>query len=379
MGSGRGLVIKIRAMLTPLQIPYHNLALLYLSCGHLFGLAMTRFLRRILPIGLAVALLLYALKDTSLADIGAQFRRADYGWLLAAALIMGLYNVVRAARWQLTLQALGYHPTVFRATIALLAGTLASMIVPGAGELTRCGTLQRTDDIPLAEGIGSVVAERVIDLLMLALVIGLTFLLEFRRVGQYLTGLLSPVTTRFFRNDHTEQILSGVALVGVFLLGIAWWLFRKKAFRQHRFIVRVAGVGRDVGRGFLSIRQLQRPGLFIFLTFVSHAMVFLAIYTLLLASTQTASFPPTTALTILTVSSLGGMAVPTQSGLGTYHFLVSRALMLYGLTAAEGVVIATFLHAVQTGVALLLSSLSFLAIPFLIAAKRAKPTGSLTE
>lgn len=322
-------------------------------------------LRQVLPIGLAIALLWYVLKDIPVSELAAQFGRANYGWLAVAAGLQGLYYLARAARWQLTLQALGHRPSLFRTTVALLAGTLASMIVPGAGELTRCGTLQRTDGVPLAQGVGSVVAERVIDLLMLALLIGLTLLLEFDRVGQYITGLLAPLQARFTALGQSSLLL--IFLAGLLaLVGLLYWLATRAVVRQHRLVVRLFGIGRSVGQGFMGIRQLRQPGLFVVLTLLTNVLMFLITYTLFFASAQTNALPPSAALTILTVSSLGGLAVPTQGGIGTYHFLVSRVLMLYGMTVTDGVVVATFLHAVQTGFSLILSSLSFLIVPFLL-------------
>ncbi|WP_020604059.1 lysylphosphatidylglycerol synthase transmembrane domain-containing protein [Spirosoma spitsbergense] len=338
-----------------------------------------RLVQQGLPVMLSIVLLWYVLKDVPLAEIGQQFRQANVGWLAISGLITGLYQLARAARWQLTLQALGHQPSLFRTTIALLAGTMASMLVPGAGELTRCGTLQRTDGVPLAQGIGSVVAERVVDLVMLLVIIALTVMLEFRRVGQYLLDLLMPVTGRFTpaKPSNTLLIILSISLLLLFI-GL-YRLFRSDAFWKNRLIIRVITIIREVKRGFLSIRQLKQPGLFIFLTVVNFGLAFLITYSLFFASPQTTSLPPQAALTILTVSSVGGIAVPTQGGIGTYHFLVSRALVLYGMTLTEGVVVATFLHAVQTGFSLLLSSLSFLIVPILIANRRKKQATSLMK
>lgn len=330
-------------------------------------------LRQLASIALAIGLLYYVLKDVPLAELAKQFRRANYYWLALVGVLICLYHLTRAARWQLTLQALGYSPTLLRTLIALLAGTLASMIVPGAGELTRCGTLQRTDGIPITQGIGSVVAERVIDLFMLALLIGLTLLLAFDRVGQYIVNLLAPLQERFTRLSQSG-LLVGILLLGsAVLAGILYWLARQEVIRQHSLTRRLLGIGQGVGQGFMSIRQLQRPGLFIALTLMSNVCVFLITYVLFFASPQTTTLPPTAALTILTVSSLGGLAVPTQGGLGTYHFLVSRVLMLYTMNETEAVITATFLHAVQMGFSLLLSSLSFVVLPLILRQQRLPP------
>jgi hypothetical protein len=239
------------------------------------------------------------------------------------------------------------------------------LVIPGAGELTRCGTLQRTDGVPLAQGIGSVVAERVIDVLTLVGLIGLTLLLEFDRVGPYIVNLLAPLGARFTAVGQAETfsiLVLGAGIAGALL----YWLNQKRAIRQHPLTIRLLGIGRGVGEGFMGIRQLKQPSLFVALTLLTEVLLFLITYVLFFASSQTSTLPPVAALTILTVSSVGGLAVPTQGGLGTYHFLVSRVLILYGMNETDGVVVATFLHAVQVGFSLLFSSLSFLIVPVLI-------------
>lgn len=316
------------------------------------------FIHRAIPVLLAGLLLWYVLQNVPLKGITNQFRTANYCWLTATGLLILLLYVLRAGRWQITLQAIGYRPSLFRATVALLAGSLASMIVPGAGELTRCGSLQRTDGIPVAQGLGSVIAERIIDVFMLLLVLLLTTVLEFRRATAYLTNLSFAVPGRLI-------VLTGVlVLIG---LGLAIRHFnRHPALKEHPLLARFITISKGFGRGFMAIRQLPNPGLFVTLTLLIQVIAWLSTYTLLRTTSDTSSLPPVAALTIVAVSSLGGLAVPTQGGIGTYHFFVSRALILYGFTATQGAVIATYLHAVGFGFNLLLSSVSFLVLPFLI-------------
>ncbi|WP_405516697.1 lysylphosphatidylglycerol synthase transmembrane domain-containing protein [Spirosoma sp. KNUC1025] len=245
--------------------------------------------RQGLPILLAIGLLWYVLRDIPISALAVQFRQANYGWLALFGLILVFYHLVRAARWQLTLHALGYRPSLLHTTVAMLAGMLASMIVPGAGELTRCGTLQRTDNVPITQGIGSVVAERVVDLLMLGLLVGLTFLLEFKRVGYYLLGLLSPLQTRLSANN--SSLLVGLLVAGVLAAGLIYWLFRRIAFRQHPVVIRLITIGRGIGNGFMGIQRIKRPWLFIGFTLLSYMLVFLATYVLFFTSSQTLTLP----------------------------------------------------------------------------------------
>ena len=319
------------------------------------------FLRRVLPILLATGLLWYVLKDVPLTQMAGQFQKANYGWLSLVGLLIGLFYIIRAARWQLTLQAMGYAPSLFRTTIALLAGTLAGMIAPGAGELTRCGSLQRTDDVPVSKSLGSVVAERIIDLLMLLLVLLLTFILEFSRMQTYLRDLTPAIPGPYL-------VITGFVLA-VAVAVLSWRILHIVALRQHPFVVKITGLFQGFKQGFMAIGQLPNPSLFVAYTLINQVLAWLANYVLLLAVEDTQNLPLKAALTILAVSSLGGLAVPTQGGIGTYHFLVSRALLLYGFTVTQGAVVATFLHAVGFGINLLLSSVSFLILPLLISRK----------
>lgn len=321
---------------------------------------MRSFFRQAAPLLLAVALLVYALKDVPVTSLIQQCRQANYGWITLSALFIGLSHGVRGKRWQQTLLALGYAPTAFRATVALLSGSIASMIIPASGELTRCATLQRTDGVPVAQGIGSVVAERVVDMLMLALTILLAFALEFKRMKHYVADL------NFISFD------TGWWLIGGGLLSVALSIYLAKRISKHPVLGQLSLVqkgiraGQGIWLGLQSVLHLPNAGLFIALTVGYQLLTLLATYTTLLSVGATYSLPPTAALTILAVASLGGLAVPTQGGIGTFHFLVSRVLVLYGLTTAEGAIVATFMHTVGLGVTLLLGSASFLIVPLLI-------------
>jgi uncharacterized protein (TIRG00374 family) len=328
---------------------------------------MKQLLKTILPFGLAVALLAYALKDISFVEIGRQFRQARYSWIALVGLLTVLIYLIRGKRWQQPLLALGYFPTAFRATVATMAGVIASMIVPGSGELTRCATLQRTDNVPFSQGVGSVVAERIIDLMMLVIVLLLTFLFELTRMKTYLAGLSFNVP-----NTTGWWLITGGFVVFLLVFWGIWRMLLKSTIKKHPFVLKLSNTVKGLWKGFIAIRRLPNFYLFVLLTVLSQFFSWLSTYWLLMALDSTRALPPTAALTILAVSSLGGLAVPTQGGIGTYHFLVSRVLVLYGFTPAEGAAVATFLHAVGFGINLVLSSLSFLIVPFILAENRVR-------
>lgn len=318
---------------------------------------MAGYARKIIIGLLSAGLLWYVLKDVAFAELSQQFRRARYGWLLLVGLSMLLTYGLRALRWRLLLQSAGYHPPVFRATVAILAGTLAGLAFPGAGELTRCETLRRTDRVPLALSLGSVVAERVVDLLMLGALVGLTLLLEFARLWTYFADTVGERLLRFW------YVLPLTAL----LLAGGWQLLRRllRPSPPAAQPSRVQNAVRGLNEGLRTVRQLRQPGLFWGLSALGYGLAFLTTYAAFLTSPLLRSLTPLAALTVLALTSLGGLAVPTQGGVGTYHALASVGLRFYGFSLTDSVTAATFLHAIIVGTALLFSLGGFLLAPVL--------------
>lgn len=320
-------------------------------------------IRRILTVTAAVLLLYYALKGVSWQAIGKAFEQANYEWVTLAMLgTVGTY-FVRGKRAQQSLMALGYTPTTFRCTVALMSGNIASMIIPGAGELTRCLTLNRTDNISVAHSMGAVVGERVLDLLMLLLVIALTFLLELTRINSFFSSLS-------FLSERRPIYLAVCVLAGLLLLGLLVYGQMKSRWETHPLSLRLKTILSGLWSGFSAIRAVPNPPLFVVLAFLNQFLYWVTAYWLLRSLPNTHDLPLTAALTVLTVSSLGGLAVPTQGGIGTYHFLVGKALLLYGFSAVDSTVMATFMHAIGFGINALLSGVSFLIIPLLIDERR---------
>ncbi|GAB3941749.1 lysylphosphatidylglycerol synthase transmembrane domain-containing protein [Spirosoma harenae] len=335
---------------------------------------MMHLLKRILPLLLGLILLAYVLKGISFEDIGTQFKQADYWWILLTGFLTTLTFFVRGMRSTQPLLALGYHPTTFRVTIALLAGTIAGMIVPGSGELTRCATLQRTDGIAFSHAVGAVLAERVLDFFVLIGVCLLTFTLEYVRLQTYFSGYALNVPSG----------LGWILLsVGVLAAGLIYWFFMRTDWSaprwQHPFIQKVIGFIRGLRQGLLSLKKLPNPALFIFLTVLNQVMAWLMTYSLMMSLESTRELPILSVLTIETVSLVAGVLIPTQGGIGSYHLLVSRVLTLYGFSIHNATVLATFLHAVGFFFNLLISSIGFLIASLLVTRKPITVQKSATD
>lgn len=325
-------------------------------------------LKYLISLAIAGGLLWFTFKQSHLdaGDLWAKISAADYRWVLASALMTIIAHWSRAERWRVLLEpVVPQRPTTIDATASVLTGYLANLALPRAGEVARCGTLYRLSGVPVNVSFGTVVAERLIDVLMLLILLAATFVLEFDRLSQFFMEFFGSKVGG--QPAGTGSGVSGILLlIGAILAGLAllgWFLYSRyrDALGRHPLYQKVMGFTKGLLEGLLSIRKLNRPGAFIAHTVLIWVMYYLMSYTLFFAMPATANLSPLTGLTILVVGSLG-MAAPTPGGIGSFHLLVGQVALLYGLTSQDGQVLATFIHGVSTLMVIILGVLSLLVV-----------------
>jgi glycosyltransferase 2 family protein len=269
----------------------------------------------------------------------------------------------RAVRWGLLLEpVVGHRPGVTNTLLGVLTGYFANLLIPRLGEVTRCGTLNRLDGVPVNVSFGTVVAERIFDVLMLLALIGLTFLLEFGRLSAFFTDFFSAKLGLSKLADNG----TGLLLVGGLLVAgavVVWFGFRRvqTVLERSPVYLKVRQFAIGLLDGLLSVRKLQNPGLFIFHTLLIWTLYYLMTWVLFFAMPKTAGLGPLAALTILVMGSIG-MAAPTQGGLGAFNIMVGSALVLYGLTTQDGQTLATLMLLSQWAFVILYGGISFLIV-----------------
>jgi uncharacterized membrane protein YbhN (UPF0104 family) len=320
-------------------------------------------LKYLISLAIAGGLLWFTFQQSHLdaADLWAKISAADYRWVLVSAVLTIFAHWSRAERWRILLEpVVPQRPNSIDATASVLTGYLANLALPRAGEVARCGTLYRLSGVPVNVSFGTVVAERLFDVLMLLILLGVTFMLEFDRLSEFFIDFLGDKLPKGTSGSGI-LLLAGAVLVGLGLLG--WFLFKRyqKALGQHPLYRKVSTFLTGLLSGLLSVRKLRKPGMFLFHTVFIWVMYYLMSYTLFFAMPATADLGPLAGLTILVVGSLG-MAAPTPGGIGSFHLLVGQVALLYGLTSQDGQVLATFIHGVSTIMIIILGVLSLLVV-----------------
>lgn len=306
---------------------------------------MKKALKYILPIGLGLALLNWVFKDIDLLVTLQNFKDANYLLVFFAAILALLAHISRAARWNIMLEPLGYKPSLKNTSIAVLIGYLTNLVFPRAGELARSASLQKSENVPFDKSFGAVIAERIIDVLILGILVLVNLFLEFGRIKSLFVDL-------FGSQNPTKllTILGGLLLLGV--LGLVIFQKNKEKFLKIGLIKKIFDFTEGLRSGLLSVLKIEKSAQFFVHTIFIWAMYYASTYLLCKAVSLGDSLSFLAVLTILVMGSIG-MAVPTIGGIGSYHLLVGKIVALYGLSNQDGISLATFLHT-MTGILFIL-------------------------
>jgi uncharacterized protein (TIRG00374 family) len=291
----------------------------------------------------------------------AAWGHAHKGWLLTMAAIMIFSHWLRAIRWRILLQPVGFSPKTSDSFLSVMVGYLVNLAIPRGGEVSRCYNLYKLDKTPVEISFGTVVVERIVDLICLLTIISIAFVLESKKLFAFVATL--PIGAGSGASRAMTLIIIVVILIGIFV-GIYWLLKRNQRFKNF-FNKTWSGFK----GGFMSVFRLKSKWPFILYSLAIWGLYFLMSYAVIRA------FPSTSVLGFQAVMSLFAigaiaMAVPLPGGAGSYHVLVPQGLFfLYGIPKSDAVAFTFIFHGWQTAVLVVVGTISLLITSVLVKKK----------
>jgi len=248
-----------------------------------------------------------------------------------------------------------------------MIGYLANFVFPRIGEITKCGSLSKSDKIPFDSLIGTMIVERSIDVITMILLVFIVFFAKINFFGDFLkTQIFNPVLEKF--SDYLNSSSTIWIILGLFVLAIAaLFLFFKKKLARLPLYLKIRKIFNGVGSGLKTGFTMKRSGLFILFTVILWTLYFLMTWAVFYALSSTSHLKAIDALFILVVGSIG-ITVPVQGGIGAFHWIVSVGLTLYHIPKEDGLAFATLSHESQMVLILILGGLSM----FMLALNRKK-------
>ncbi|WNW01346.1 lysylphosphatidylglycerol synthase transmembrane domain-containing protein [Tenacibaculum sp. HL-MS23] len=302
-------------------------------------------LKIILPLVLGGFLVWYSLSKVSIATLLDYFKEANYWWIALGLFFGILSHLSRAYRWKFLLEPMGYKPDFGNSTMSVLVAYLVNYAVPRAGEVSRAAVMTNYENIPFEKGFGTIVAERMADLIMMLSIIAITLFVQFDFIYELLTKNFNPLKI-------------GAILAVLILVGFIFLRYVKKA---------TSGIGLKIKNfisglveGVMSIFKMKNKWAFIF-----HTVFIWLMYILMFWATIPAIDGLSVPLGGVLIGFIaGGFSIAaTNGGIGLYPVAVAGALALFGIAEEPATAFGWIMWTAQTAMIIVFGGLAFLLLP----------------
>jgi len=263
------------------------------------------------------------------------FRGLNYFWVFGVCAVFIFSNIMRALRWNMLLKPLGRNPRTINTFLTTMLGFFANLGLPRLGEVMKPVSLAGYEKIPVEKVLGTIVVDRIMDVLSLLILIGIAFALEFDTLWGYLNENMPESSGGLL----TNPLILGIGLVSIIGLAILF-VFRKKIM-ESAIYAKFLNLLKGFTDGILSIKKLDNPPLFIFYSIMIWVAYYVMYYMYLPAFGPTEDLGFTVALVVFVFGTFG-IVIPSPGGMGSYHALVIAALAIYGITGSDAFSFANF-------------------------------------
>lgn len=322
----------------------------------------------VLSVGLGAGLVYWFINQMTPEQIDAtieSFKRANYLWLFVALIFGFISGFLRAQRWRLMLKPVGYYPGYWNTFFSINVMFFANLFIPRLGEVSRCGILAKYENVPVEKSIGTMVVERILDLICILILLGILLIGEYDKIS----GLLFDTFSKKGANpvDSPWLIKYGIPLLLIVTVGLFSLVIIRKHGITHlknTFIERFKGLM----EGVISIRYMKDFWQFVILTIGIWVCYLLMSYVSFQALSETSNLGILPALGCLI---FGGFAmVATPGGIGAYPLAVRAILLLYGINEVIGGAIGTMIWGTQTIGVFLMGIISLILLALINPSKK---------
>lgn len=295
----------------------------------------------VLPLLIAGGLLYWMYRDFDFTEVKRIFlNEMNLWWLFASLIPITLSHIFRGLRWLITLEPLGYRPKTGDSIDSIFVAYAANVLVPRVGEVSRCAVLTKYDKVPFSKALGTLVAERLIDMLLVLLFVCVMLLTQLDVFLSLFaqTGTNEASFSKLLTSPKTYLVVAAVVVACV-----ALWIPLKKTKLYAKVKQAISGFV----DGLLSLKTMNRKGLFLLYTIGIWVGYFLEFYIAFFCFPFTAQLTVVQALVIFAAISLA-IIIPTPNGAGPWHFVVISMMTLYGVSQTDASSFALIVHTFQT-------------------------------
>lgn len=280
------------------------------------------FFKILVPVLLGVALIWYFYQKFTPEqwnEMKRHIQEANYFFLLLSVFLSLTSHILRTHRWHLLLNPLGHYPKWYNSFFAVCIAYFMNLFIPKSGEVSRAVTLNQYENTPMEHGLGTIITERIIDLVFLLLFFSLAIIMNYSILMDYIISVI-PL----------YQLLWTLLLLAAVLLLFLIWIKNS----THGLARRIRHFLSGLVQGMLSIKEVTKPWVFIVESLLIWALYVASFYAATLALTETSGIGWEVIIITFVVGSF--TFAFTNSGIGYYPLAVAGVMGLFGISLPLG-------------------------------------------
>jgi len=306
-------------------------------------------LKNLLPIFIGVFCIYYSFKDISFSEFKEYFTKINYLWVFVGISLGALSHISRSYRWKFLIEPLGYKLGFINSVLTVFSAYLINYTVPRAGDIARGTMISKYENIPFEKVIGTIVAERAVDVLCILVIIVIGLIIEFDKISNKLTGFVEESN---FSTLFLSLLIVLIVTVTVYLV-----------IKRFKFYKKIKSFLSGLIDGITIIFKMKKRNQFIF-----HSIFIWLMYVLMFYFTSKA-FVDLNQITFfqLTISfTLAALSIMlSNGGIGIYPLAVEESLGWYGIQSATGLAFGWVMWLSQTLMVVIFGGLSLFILPFI--------------
>ena len=295
---------------------------------------------------------------------------ANYWWIALAIPLGILSHYIRAIRWKMLIETMDYKPKNSNMFYAVMIGYFANLALPRLGEVSRCTVLAKYENVPFQKSFGTVITERVLDMMVFMLLFFLNLALQAERLSGYIDeNIYKPLQSKLHLSYNLSGAFTILMVAFAVVFGILFFVFRKK-ITTNKLYIKIITMAKGFVEGIKSLVKVRNLWLFFLYTASIWALYLLMAYVVFFSIPGSSGLGLDAGLAVLVFGSIGIMVV--QGGIGIYPAIVAETLVLYGVASVQGYALGWLIWTSQNLTIVLVGIISLILLPIVNNRKNAK-------
>ena len=307
------------------------------------------YIKILLPISIGIFCIFFSFRNISFTDFTKYFYEINYLWVFVGIFLGALSHISRSYRWKYLMEPLGYKLDFINSVLAVFSAYLINYTIPRAGDIARATMISKYEKIPLDKTLGTIVAERAVDVICILTIIAIGLIFEFNRISDKLISLI----------EYTE-ISVIIIYIGVIILIL---FVSNRVLRKSKYYKSILNFFFGIIEGLTIIFKMEKR-----VPFILHSIFIWLMYILMFWATSMAFFElhEVAFYQFMISFTLAAISIMlSNGGIGIYPLAVEESLGWYGVQSTTGLAFGWVSWLSQTMMVIIFGGLSLFILPFI--------------